>query len=111
MTHSYTVAPVELRAAAQQLQGSGGSLGGVQLTAPDTGMYGQLVGSAARDAEPATTDDLNDLLRMLGTTVGKLGARVETTCQAYEQVEQGNADAAQGILGSLGEGVPVRGAL
>lgn len=101
MTHTFTVAPPELRAASQQIRGSSSALSGVRLTAPDTGMYGKLVGSAADDAEPATTEDINRLLQVLGQSIDALAGRVDATCGAYEQIEIGNSQAAQGVSAAL----------
>lgn len=101
MTHTFTVAPAELRSASQQITGSGSALGGIRLTPPDTGMYGKLVGSAADDAEPATTEDINRLLQVLGRSIEQLADRVEATCGAYEEIEERNSQAARGVAATL----------
>lgn len=99
MTPSDTTFSVEvgqLTAAAGCLADEAGILSGINLDAPDPTIYGTLVGSAASDAEPATTDDINALIGSLATAVGALGDRVERTCGAYTAVEDGNA-----VLGGM----------
>lgn len=104
MSHTFTIATAELRAASQQLTGTGSAVAGIRLTAPNTSMYGKLVGSAADDAEPATTEDINRLLQRLGHVIDQLGARVESTCGAYEEIELQNSQEATGVVLALGEG-------
>ncbi|HIT74524.1 MAG TPA: hypothetical protein IAA98_02970 [Candidatus Avipropionibacterium avicola] len=100
MCPDFSVTVPEIRAAGQCLADSSGDLSSLRLDPPDPMMYGSLVGAAAIDAEPATTEDINDLLRALGDAVGDLSSRAEATCLSYQAVEDRNAGLA-GTIGSL----------
>lgn len=104
MSPDFSVTASQIRTAGQCLGDSAAQLSGLRLEAPDPLMYGILVGSAATDAEPATTEDINRLLRALGRAVDALSARAEATCAAYESVESDNAGLAGGIGGALSGG-------
>lgn len=86
----FSVSPPEIRTAGQCLADGADGLSGIRLTAPDPNMYGQLVGSAAADCEPATTEDINRLLQALTSGITALADRAERTCAAYEKAETAN---------------------
>lgn len=94
---SFDVQPAALSGAGGRLLSSADALAGLEATAPDVSMYGSLVGAAAADAEPATTDDLNTLLDALATYVDSICTRLATSAVAYDSVEATNAEHARVI--------------
>ena len=69
------------------------------IPVPDPRMYGQLVGSAAQDCEPATTTAFNDLLHCLGGLIMNIADRIDQSGQCYVDVEQDNAR----LAGTIGK--------
>ncbi len=93
----FSVSPDEIRAAGQCLADASDDLVGIRLTAPNPSTYGQLVGSAATDCEPATTEDINRLLQSLTDGIAALADRATQTCVAYERAETSNVGHARGV--------------
>lgn len=79
--------PSDLHTAASRLQPSAAAFAGWQVAPPDPQMYGQLVGAAATDAEPAVTEDLNELLAAVGSLLGSVGERLRISADTYRQLE------------------------
>ncbi len=96
--------PSDLIGAAETLAPSADAFDALQATPPDPEMYGQLVGSAATDAEPAVTEDLNALLDALGTMVDALAERLRATARSYRATEESNAGLGHSVGSFLGTG-------
>lgn len=85
------------------LQEAQSSLSGITVAAPDPGMYGQLIGSAAGTTEPQTTEHLNDLIAALAEVFQATSDGVVATGECYQQLERDHVDLiAGGITRSLG---------
>ncbi|MVA75280.1 hypothetical protein GC722_04435 [Auraticoccus sp. F435] len=84
---TFRVETAQLQTARVTLGGVPASLGGVSVTAPDPGMYGALVGSAAAHAEPANTESITTLLRALATLGQSLSDRCEASARRYDDTE------------------------
>lgn len=84
---SFQVVPSGLHQAAATLDPGAGSLASTSVPVPDAAMYGQLVGSAAADAEPATTAAFNDLISALSGTYAQISAQLIETGRCYTDHE------------------------
>lgn len=94
---SFTVTPSGLQSAGQSITPAADGLDGINVPAPNVQMYGELVGSAATDAEPATTTALNGLADALSMTVASIGTRLDDNATCYLTTEDDNGSLSTGI--------------
>jgi hypothetical protein len=89
---TFQVVPSSLQRAGHHLIPGSGTLAGTTVEIPDPSMYGLLVGSAASDAEPATTEAMNDVIKALAELFESTTTQLEETGQCYSRNEEDLGD-------------------
>lgn len=99
---TFQVSPGGLAQASAAVGPAVSALTGYHLPEPDPAMYGPLVGSAASDCEPATTQSFNELVAALGNLYGTIETRLDESSRCYQATEDGQVELARAILELLG---------
>ncbi len=84
---TFHVSPSVLAHAGTQLSPAASALASTTCTVPNPAMYGSLVGSAAADCEPATTQSFNDLIKALSELYDGISHQLGDTSECYQRHE------------------------
>lgn len=105
---TFRVETAQLETARSTLATVPAGLDGLSVSAPDPGMYGELVGSAAAHAEPANSESTTTLLQALAALGQSLSERCEVSARGYRDTELRVAELVRSrVGGAVDAGAPV----